>query len=246
MSLIFTAQYDGHPISVLELRGRVAFLPHELGVAAGYLGDGQRFVDQIVHEWAESLHDDDDVAQIVGKELDSLKREVAVPRSAQSALVLFPTGAERCLLRSHARCSRDLVRFLHDDVLSRVVAYNHANTPARGFSPGDDPTPPRVVPLGPKSALQRAMDGERARKPVLQEAVDRLNAANRALADRAVRQDRYREIIRLASDLREDGLISDEQWAALRVEAVEELLGRALRSSLPPFGLDTVLPPRAA
>lgn len=246
MSLVFTAHYDGHPISVLELRGRVAFLPHELGVAAGYIGDGQRFVDQVVHEWAESLDDDDDIAQVVGKELDALKREVPIPPSAHSAIVLFPSGAERCLLRSRARCSRDLIRFLHDDVLSRVVAYNHANTPARGFSPGDDPAPPRVVPLGPKSALQRAMHGDTPKKSLLQEALDRLTAANRKLGDRAARQDRYREMIRLASDLRAEAMISDEQWAALRVEAVEELLGRGLRASLPPFGLDTVLPPRAA
>jgi hypothetical protein len=246
VSLIFTAHYDGHPISVLELRGRVAFLPHELGIAAGYLGDGQRFVDQIVHEWAESLDDDDDIAQLVGKELDALKRDVAIPPNASSALVLFPTGAERCLLRSHARCSRDLIRFLHDDVLSRVIAYNHANTPARGFSAGDDPRLPRVVPLAPKSALQRAMDGEKPKKSLLQEALDRLSAANRKVNDATTRQARYREMIRLASDLREEGLINDEQWAALRVEAVEELLGRSLRASLPPFGLDTVLPPRAA
>lgn len=246
MSLVFTAHYDGHPISVLELRGRVAFLPHELGIAAGYIGDGQRFVDQIVHEWAESLDDDDDIAQIVGKELDALKREVPIPPSAHSALVLFPTGAERCLLRSRARCSRDLIRFLQEDVLSRVVAYNHANTPARGFSPDDEPAPPRVVPLGPKSALQRAMHGDAPKKSLLQEALDRLTAANRKVNDSATRQARYREMIRLASDLRDEGLVNDEQWAALRVEAVEELLGRSLRASLPPFGLDTVVPPRAA
>jgi hypothetical protein len=37
-------------------------------------------------------------------------------------------------------------------------------------------------------------------------------------------------------DLRGEGLIDDAQWAALRVEAAEERLGRRLRAPLPTFG----------
>ena len=249
MSVLFTAHFDGHPITVLQIRGRTAFLAMELGVAAGYTGDGQRFVDQIVHEWAPSLDEDDDVAQVVGKDLAVLKREVPLPPSTSTALVLFPTGAERCLLRSHARCSRDLVCFLHDEILSRVIAFNHANTPARGRSTdeGGSSPMPGDVPNTLAGALAEAIAG--ARRPasggVLLEAADKLKALGKHI-QLARRKETYREIIRLAEDLREEGLIDTEQWAALRVEAVEDLLGRSMRSPLPSFGFASVQPPSAA
>lgn len=233
MSVLFTAHFDGHPINVLQIRGRTAFLVHELGVAAGYSGDGQRFVDQIVHEWAASLDEDDDVAQVVGKELEVLKREVPLPPSTTTALVLFPTGAERCLLRSHVRCSRALACFLRDEILSRVVAFNHANTPARGTS-GDEQGAPAPRTLA--GALAEAIANARpAPRSGFADAVEL-----------ARRKETYREMIRLAEDLRDEGMISTEQWAALRVEAVEDLLGRSMRSPLPAFGIDPIQPPSAA
>lgn len=246
MSVLFTAFFNEHPITVLHIRGRTAFLANELGIAAGYADDGQRFVDQIVREWAACLDEDDDVAQVVGNELGVLKREVPLPPNTTTALVLFPTGAERCLVRSHARAARKLVCFLHDEVLSRVIAFNHANTPARGGtddgSPPPAPPPPRV-----STALENAMRGDRppAKSP-MKEAADKLNAAVKRLNAIDRRKEHYREMIRLAQELRGQDLITTDQWAALRVEAVEELLGRPLRASLPPFGLDTAQHPFAS
>jgi len=250
VSVLFTAFFNEHPITVLQIRGRTAFLAHELGIAAGYADDGQRFVDQIVREWAACLDEDDDIAQVVGNELGVLRREVPLPPTTTTALVLFPTGAERCLVRSHARAARKLVCFLHDEVLSRVIAFNHANTPARGGT--DDGAPPAPAPLPPptpiRSALQRAMDGETVPMPKtpFQQAADKLNAAVKRLNAIDRRKEHYREMIRLAQELRGQDLITTDQWAALRVEAVEELLGRPLRSWLPAFGLDTAQPPFAA
>lgn len=252
MSLLFTATFDGHPINVLQLRGRCAFLAHELGVAAGYAGDGQRFVDQIVHEWAASLDEDDDLAQVVGKELAVLIREVPLPPTTTSALVLFPTGAELALLRSHVRNSRALVCFLHDEVLSRVIAFNRANTPARGRSgDGGGGVPvPAEPPSTLASALARAIAGEPGPTPspgrALADAVDRLEALGKGIDTIDRRKAAYQEIIALAGDLRDEGLLTPEQWAALRVEAVEELLGRSMRAPLPAFGFDLAMPPSAA
>lgn len=250
MSVLFTATFDGHPINVLQLRGRCAFLAHELGVAAGYSGDGQRFVDQIVNEWAASLDEDDDLAQVVGKELGVLVREVPLPPTTTSALVLFPTGAERALLRSHVRSSRALVCFLHDEVLSRVIAFNRANTPAQGRTgDGGGGTP---VPAEPRatlgSALARAIAGEPKPTPgrALADAVDKLKALGKRIDSIERRKAAYQEILALAGDLRDEGLITAEQWAALRVEAVEELLGRSMRAPLPAFGFDLAMPPSAA
>ena len=67
MPVLFTAFFNEHPITVRQIRGRPAFLAHELGIAAGYADDGQRFVDQIVREWAPCLDEDDDIAQVVGR-----------------------------------------------------------------------------------------------------------------------------------------------------------------------------------
>ncbi len=234
MSLLFTAFFDKHPISVLEIRGRVAFLPHEIGVAAGYSGDGQRFVDQIVREWPASLEEDDDIAQLVGRELDVLKREVPLPPSTTTAIVLFPTGVERCLLRSHVRSARDLIDFIHEDVLSRVVAYNHANTPARGWSNDGGGSPaPALPPLPPSTSLQKAISGERPRPSgALAEAVAKMKALGKRLDRVEERKHAYRETIQLAEVLRGAGAVTTEQWAALRVEALELLLGHALRTPL--------------
>ncbi len=244
MSVLFTAFFNEHPITVLQIRGRPAFLAHELGIAAGYADDGQRFVDQIVREWAPCLDEDDDIAQVVGHELGVLKREVPLPPNTTTALVLFPTGAERCLVRSHARAARKLVCFIHDEVLSRVIAFNHANTPARGGFDDGAPLVAAPAPIPLRSALQRAMDGETVPMPrsPMKEAAKKLNAAVKRLNAIDRRKDHYREMIRLAQELRGQDLITTDQWAALRVEAVEELLGRPLRSSLPPFGLDTLGP----
>ncbi len=244
MSVLFTAFFNEHPITVLHIRGRPAFLAHELGIAAGYADDGQRFVDQIVREWAPCLDEDDDIAQVVGNELGVLKREVPLPPNTTTTLVLFPTGAERCLVRSHARAARRLVCFIHDEVLSRVIAFNHANTPARGGFDDGAPLVAAPAPIPLRSALQRAMDGEKVPAPklALQDAIDKFNAAAKRLSAVQVRKDNYRELIRLAQELRGQDLITTDQWAALRVEAVEELLGRPLHSSLPPFGLDTLGP----
>lgn len=245
MSVLFTAFFNEHPITVLQIRGRTAFLANELGIAAGYADDGQRFVDQIVREWAACLDEDDDIAQVVGNELGVLQREVPLPSNTTTALVLFPTGAERCLVRSHARGARKLVCFLRDEVLSRVIAFNHANTPARGGTDDASP-PPALPPQRVPTALERAMHGGKLPKGALQEALDKVKALGKRVEAADRRKDHYREMIRLAETLRADGLITRDQWAALRVEAVEELLGRPLRTSLPPFGMDTLATPFAS
>jgi hypothetical protein len=42
----------------------------------------------------------------------------------------------------------------------------------------------------------------------------------------------YRELVHLADALREDHVVTHEEWGALRVEAIEHLLGRSLRTRL--------------
>lgn len=261
MCLLFQAGFDGHPIHVLHLRGRVAFLAIELGAAAGYEEDGQRFVDQLVREWAPSLDEDDDVAQLTGKELEALRRDLPALPPTPSLLVLFATGAVTSLLRSRARFARGLVRFLHDEVLSRVLTVRPAHGPtdddSGGAAPAAPPRPPftlHVVAMGRETTRETPTDAPIPEGPAMEHPL----AAELDRSRRQVR--RLRELLgdvyglvsgvdaleRLAVDLRGEGLIDDQQWAALRVEAVEERLGRRIRAPLPTFGLVEAAPLAAA
>ena len=96
MCLLFQAGFDGHPIHVLHLRGRVAFLAIELGAAAGYEEDGQRFVDQLVREWAPSLEEDDDVAQLAEESgMPEARAQMLLPLLRQGDMSLDATYADR-------------------------------------------------------------------------------------------------------------------------------------------------------
>ena len=57
-------------------------------------------------------------------------------------------------------------------------------------------------------------------------------ATGSALADGRGRAAGFRAIVELAESLREDHVVTHEEWGALRVEAVEHLLGRGLRTRL--------------
>jgi hypothetical protein len=219
MSVLFIEHFDHHPITVLEVRGRPAFLPFELAVAAGYAEAGKRFVDQIFWEWAQSLDEDDDIAQLVGVELAAIKREVPAFADSSVGIVLFPTGAERCLRRSHARRARELVMFIHGTCLPRFVQ----------LTTGDQT--PTAGPAG-STSLAKAMEGAPTRKTAIRDAFAQLR--RRGVKFRKVddQKEGYRELVHLADALREDHVVTHEEWGALRVEAIEHLLGRSLRTRL--------------
>ncbi len=56
----------------------------------------------------------------------------------------------------------------------------------------------------------------------------------------------YRALVELAEALREDNVVTHEEWGALRVEAVEHLLGRGLRTRLGLADLLTEAQPAAS
>lgn len=242
MSVLFRETFNGVAFHVLQIRNRTAFLALELGAAAGFSDGGQGFVDLITREWAASFDEDDDLAQLVGAELETLTREVPLPPTTTMALVLFPTGVERALQRSHARYSRSLLGFIHAKVLSRVISLGAGRDEDEGQSGAPATAPP------PTSGAKRTS----ARSPTLRDTVvvttelralvgdlQTLADTNHGVAelhDLLQRQVQgYEALIRLAIELRALRLISEEQYAALRVEAVEELLGRSLETTLPPF-----------
>lgn len=111
MPLLFDARFRDTPLHVLELRGRPAFFAREVGAAAGYL-DAEDFVDRIAREWGESLEVDDDLAFLTPSELRGVHREIPAVRADDRTLVLFASGVDKTLARSHARHARPLRDFL--------------------------------------------------------------------------------------------------------------------------------------
>ena len=222
MPVLFTEQFDDHLIHVLEVRGRPAFLPRELAVAAGYGEDGQRFLDQVFQEWATGLDEDDDVGQLTTREFDALKRDLPGMTDRALGIVLFATGAERCLQRARVRRARELLTFVRDTVLPRFAELTGSVLPAEA------PPPSR------STSLAAAMRGEpaRVRTSALQDAVAKLKSLGVRVRKAESRAAGFRAIVEMAESLREEHVVTHEEWGALRVEAVEHLLGRGLRTRL--------------
>lgn len=253
MPVLFRESFADRPLHVLHLRGRTAFLALEIGAAAGHSDGGQGFIDLLTREWAAAFDEDDDVAQLVGTELDALKREVPLPPTTTMALVLFPTGVERALQRSRARNARPLLGFIHAKILSRVISLGVPDDDdSSGGAPAEAP-PPAGLPKRAAALL---------RTPAIREAIalakelQALVAQLQHLADTQTalgeKQDRvqrqvlgYKALLRLAADLRALNLISDFEYGALHIEAVEVLLGGEIETSLPPFRTDASAPAAA-
>ncbi len=129
VSLLFKADFLGHPIHVLEIRGRVAFFLPEIGAAAGHLFGGERFVMQVTREWAGALEDDHDVAILTRREFERAKRETGLPLSTRESLVLFAPGVRKALAKSNARHASLLQGFLDEEVYPRIVPQEAACCP---------------------------------------------------------------------------------------------------------------------
>lgn len=246
MSLLFRESFFSSPLHVLHIRGRTAFLALEIGAAAGHSDGGQGFVDLLTREWAADFDEDNDVAQLVGAELDTLKREVALPPTTTMALVLFPTGVERALQRSRARNARSLLGYIHATILSRVISLSaRDDDDSSGGAPAEAP-PPAGLPK--RTALV-------IRTPAIREAIalakelQALVAQLQHLADTQAalgeKQDRlqrqvlgYKALIRLAEELYALKVISIGDYCAIHVEAVEILIGGEIGTPLPPFHTD--------
>lgn len=246
MSLLFRESFFSSPLHVLHIRGRTAFLALEIGAAAGHSDGGQGFVDLLTREWAADFDEDNDVAQLVGAELDALKREVPLPPTTTMALVLFPTGVERALQRSRARNARSLLGYIHATILSRVISLSvRDDDDSSGGAPAEAP-PPAGLPK--RTALV-------VRTPAIREAIalakelQALVAQLQHLADTQAalgeKQDRlqrqvlgYKALIRLAEELYALKVISIGDYCAIHLEAVEILLGGEIGTPLPPFHTD--------
>ncbi len=215
MSLLFIAQFEHVRLHVLQLRGRPALLAHEVGAAAGCLNGGQSFLRSVRREWAELLHEDDDVAEVTGAELDAIRREVPMLGEAQAALVLFPSGVEKTLSRSTARFALPLLGFLHAEVFSRVGTLYRKSTPTA--PPVDD-------------SVVDALANEPTANDDDTSMADALAMARWNLRDRTAKYLALRMFAALVLRLEED----HAEYINLERQALEVLLGRRVELLTPP------------
>ena len=246
MSVLFHDRFADTTLHVLHIRGRTAFLALEIGAAAGHSDGGQGFVDLLTREWAASFDEDEDVAQLVGAELDALKREVPHPPPTTTVIVLFSPGVDRALLRSHARNARALLGFIHGRILSRVISLaGGRDDDSSGGAPAEAPPPsglPKRAALLVRTPAIRDAIALTKELQVLVAQLQHLADTQAALGEKQDRIQRqvlgYKALLRLAADLRALNLISDFEYGALHIEAVEVLLGGEIETSLPPFHTD--------
>lgn len=252
MSVTFTLPFFEFTIHVLRIRGRVAFVARNIGLAAGFSDGGQSFIDLIIREWAASFEEDDDIAQITGADLVVLKREVPLPEDTNMELVLFASGVDRALSHARARNARSLLGFLHSEVLSRVhTLYGGKDTDDDG-SQGGAPAAPQAPLAEATASVQpgcritwHVVSRGEATTGLEQELLNAFAALDteelpgptaEARPERQpVDQRGFEALVQLAEDLYEENVITDQEWRALRVEAAEELLGRRLRTQLVTF-----------
>ncbi len=249
MSVLFTVLFETSTIHVLQIRGRTAFVARNLGQAAGYSDGGQGFIDLIVREWAASFEEDDDIAQITGADLDVLKREVPLPDDTNMELVLFASGIDLALTRSRARNARSLLGFLHSAVLSQVHSLYGAIDPDDGNQGGAPAAPQAPLaeeapsPCPQARPTLRVTSVERVVDMIQQDLVGHfadIDSEGRSVEITVERvserepgdQREFEALVQLAEDLREEQMITDQEWRDLRVEAVEFFLGRPLRTQL--------------
>ncbi len=200
MSLLFRADLLGHPLHVLEIRGRAAFLAHEIGAAAGHGDHGNRLLDVLLHVWATAFEEDEDLAFLDGRDLARVRRETGLPYRQGRVLVLFPRGVEKALDRSDARYAGILREHLERVVYPRVAEFYVSRSATRAPAPQEAP-------------------------PGASRANDLRGTLERLAFERRVR--RYEAIRRFAELLRTNGRDPDA-WLNLERVALETLLGRAI------------------
>jgi hypothetical protein len=215
VTVLFTAEIEGQPITVPEVRGRPAFLPHQLDIAAGYSALGHRFTEQITREWAPSL-EEEGLAYLSGSAYRTLQRDLPDRPDVRHGLMLFYTGAEKCLRFSQVRRAKALAEFSMETMLPRFVAITGNDRPRES------------------TALTRAIAGEKrpAPKSTLADAVAKIKPLGGRIQKLEDFLHGFREFVKLADDLRAVGVVTDAEWGCLRVEAMEHLLGRRLRTRL--------------
>lgn len=124
-SIALVREFEGRRVTTLTYNERECWLAGELGQAIGYGHGGTRFVSKITAEWSDELIDGTDYRKIEGAELADLKAVLglttdSVGSHARSVIVLFESGVNLALMKTHKPAGVRLRRWLADEVLPQI------------------------------------------------------------------------------------------------------------------------------
>ena len=115
-------EFEGVPLTQLEIDGRPAWIAREVATALGYVKPG-RLVETLRTRWADELIEGQDYLVLEGERLKPLKELVpgSVMSRTPALLVLFESGLHLTLVKTPMPAGRRLRRFLVTEVLPKLV-----------------------------------------------------------------------------------------------------------------------------
>lgn len=208
--------FQGHPLAVLELGDRKAWIAAQVSEALGY--DPKKVSSMIRGEWSEDFEEGVEFARLTGDELAAVKAAVPeIGTRAAAVTVLFEEGVTAVLQRTRQPAGVAFRRWWRREVMPRLI---------RGE--------PYRLPQGGQRALEAA--GEPPKLTPAQEVAllrERRLAAREArleLEARAVRGKRDADDLReLVDRLFAEGQITTEVHQGYLVLAMESQLGVPLQ-----------------
>lgn len=120
--------FEGHPLTTLEVKGQPAWLAGEVARALGY-AEPRHLSNKIAKDWNDDFVEGTDYLKVTGRDLAQLKGLVAatatssesIDKRAASAIVLLESGLHTVLLRTELPAGKRLRRKLVEEILPQIA-----------------------------------------------------------------------------------------------------------------------------
>jgi prophage antirepressor-like protein len=212
----FELPFEGHPLTTLRWKGRLAWVARQVGVILGYAHGGKRLPNRILGEWGSEFQEGRDYAILTGEELSAFKtmseeaKDQVPSRTNRGLLILFESGLHLVLQRTSRPAGVRLRRFLAEQVLPQVVR--------------DGRYAPERAVVGGQLVVVTGAPAPRPSPAVLRELRLAQQAITRALwVDLCDRRFRSNAILRMVDNIGDR--IDDDQRASLELTAAEIATG---------------------
>jgi prophage antirepressor-like protein len=126
-------EFEGKPLTVVEYKGRPAFIAKEVGERLGYADNGGKITTHISGDWKESFQEGKHFIVVRGAELSDLKKifydtlKYGVAENVQKMekttqlMLLFEAGIHKVTLKSNKPEAERLQDFIVDHVMPQLV-----------------------------------------------------------------------------------------------------------------------------
>lgn len=113
--------FQGHALSLVEYKGRPAWVAREVGAALGYAGEGARMVDKLRENWGDELTEGTDFVKLTGVEATGALPPDSGGSRIPSLILLFESGLHGVLLLSRQPKAKAMRRWLREEVLPQLA-----------------------------------------------------------------------------------------------------------------------------